>query len=48
MPKPSENNLHELWGKDCGYNEGTICLVKTSELLPRGWFFECGSMNGCH
>ena len=29
MPKQktSENNLHELLGNDCGYNEGTICVV---------------------
>ena len=45
--KTSENNLHELQGNDCGYNEGTICLV-TSELVPWGWFFECGHTNECH
>ena len=29
MPKQKfgENDLHELWGNDCGYNEDTICLV---------------------
>ena len=29
MPKQktSENDLHELLGNDCGYNEGTICVV---------------------
>ena len=25
--KTSENDLHELLGNDCGYNEGTICVV---------------------
>ena len=25
--KTGENNLHELLGNDCGYNEGTICVV---------------------
>ena len=30
MPKQKtgENDLHELLGNDCGYNEGTICVVK--------------------
>ena len=29
MPKQktSEDDLHELLGNDCGYNEGTICVV---------------------
>ena len=29
MPKQKtgENDLHELLGNDCGYNEGTICVV---------------------
>ena len=29
MPKQKtgENDLYELQGNDCGYNEGTICLV---------------------
>ena len=27
----SENDLHELWGNDYGYNEGTICLVNWSQ-----------------
>ena len=29
MPKQKtvENDLHELQVKDCGYNEGTICLA---------------------
>ena len=25
--KTSKNDLHELLGNDCGYNEGTICVV---------------------
>ena len=25
--KTGENNLHELLGNNCGYNEGTICVV---------------------
>ena len=25
--KTGENNLHQLWENNCGYNEGTICLV---------------------
>ena len=26
--KNSENDLHKLLGNNCGYNEGTICVVK--------------------
>ena len=26
MPK-QKTNLHEMLGNDCGYNEGTICVV---------------------
>ena len=31
MPKQktSENDLHELLGNNCGYNEGTICAVNS-------------------
>ena len=25
--KSGYNNLHELLGNDCGYDEGTICVV---------------------
>ena len=25
--KTGGNDLHELLGNDCGYNEGTICVV---------------------
>ena len=25
--KTSESDLHKLLGNDCGYNEGTICVV---------------------
>ena len=25
--KTGENDLHELLGNNCGYNEGTICVV---------------------
>ena len=25
--KTGENDLHELLGNDCGYSEGTICVV---------------------
>ena len=27
IQETGENDLHEPWGDDCGYNEGTICLV---------------------
>ena len=29
MPKQKtgENDLHKLLGNNCGYNEGTICVV---------------------
>ena len=40
--KTGENNLHELQGNDCGYNEGTICVVNGL----RGWFFKRGGTNG--
>ena len=25
--KTGENDLHKLLGNDCGYNEGTICVM---------------------
>ena len=27
IQKTGENDLHELLVNDCGYNEGTICVV---------------------
>ena len=27
MQNTGENDLHDLWGNDYGYIEGTICLV---------------------
>ena len=50
MPKQknSEDDLHELLGNDCGYNEGTIYIVNVGELVFKGWFFECRHTNGCH
>ena len=35
IQETSENDLHQLRANDCGYNEGTICLVM-GELAPRG------------
>ena len=47
--KVGENDLHELLGNDCGYNEGTIYVVNGCVILVlRGWFFECGRTNGRH
>ena len=47
MPKQKtgENDLHELLGNNCGYNEGTICAVN-GELVLRGCFFEHGRTKG--
>ena len=41
--KTGKNDLHKLLGNDCGYNEGTICVVNGYI----GWFFERGRTNGC-
>ena len=33
--KTGENDLHELLGNDCGYNEGTICVVNGQRSVNR-------------
>ena len=37
MPKQKtgEKDLHELLGNDCGYNEGTICVVNECISINR-------------
>ena len=46
MPKQktSENDLHELLGNDCGYIEGTICVVNglicVRRMVFRAWAHE--------
>ena len=51
MPKQktSENNLHELLGNNCGYNEGTICVVNermnVNRIVFRVWAHEWASLN---
>ena len=51
MPKQKtgENDLHELLGNDCGYNEGTICvvngLISVNRMIFRAWAHERVSLN---
>ena len=45
--KTGGNDLHKLLGNDCGYNEGTICVL-SGEVVLREWFFEHGRTNGHH
>ena len=41
IQETGENDLHEPRGDDCGYNEGTICLVGglivDREMVFRAW-----------
>ena len=47
--KTSEDDLHELLGNDCGYNEGTICVVdgviSFKRMVFRAWAHERASLN---
>ena len=47
--KAAENDLHELLGNDCGYNEGTICIVNgrisVNRMVFRAWAHERASLN---
>ena len=47
--KTGENDLHELLGNDCGYNEGTICVVNgrisVNRMVFRVWSHERASLN---
>ena len=47
--KTSGNNLHELLGNDCGYNEGTICvvngLISVNRMVFRAWAHKWASLN---
>ena len=51
MPKQKtgKNNLHELLGNNCGYNEGTICvvngLISVNRMVFRAWAHERASLN---
>ena len=51
MPKQktSENDLHELLGNDCLYNEGTICVVNrcisVKRIVFRAWAHERAPLN---
>ena len=51
MPKQKTggNDLHELLGNDCGYNEGTICvvngLISVNRMVFRAWAHERASLN---
>ena len=51
MPKQKtgENDLHELLENDCGYNEGTICVVNerinVNRMVFRAWVLERVSLN---
>ena len=51
MPKQKtgENDLHELLGNDCGYNEGTICVVNgcisINRMVFRAWAHERAPLN---
>ena len=47
--KTGGNDLHELLGNDCGYNEGTICVVSglmnVNKMVFRAWVHERASLN---
>ena len=47
--KTGKNDLHELLGNDCGYNEGTICVVNgrrsVNRMVFRAWAHERASLN---
>ena len=47
--KTGANNLHELLGNDCGYNEGTICVVNgcisINRMVFRAWAHERVPLN---
>ena len=47
--KTGENDLHELLGNDCGYNEGTICVVNgricVKRMVFRAWAHERVPLN---
>ena len=47
--KTGGNDLHELLGNDCGYNEGTICVVNglmnVNRMVFRAWVHERASLN---
>ena len=51
MPKQKTggNDLHELLGNDCGYNEGTICVVNglmsVNRMVFRVWAHKRASLN---
>ena len=51
MPKQkiNENDLHELLGNDCRYNEGIICVVNgfisVRRMVFRGWTHERVPLN---
>ena len=42
IQETGEKDLYQLQAKDCGYNEGTICLVNGG-VVPRGWFSSMGA-----
>ena len=50
MPKQKTggNDLHKLLGNDCGYNEGTICVVNgrisVNRMVFQAWVHERASM----
>ena len=47
--KTGENDLHELLGTDCGYNESTICVVNRcisiNRMVFRAWAHERAPLN---
>ena len=48
MPKQKtgENDLHELLGNDCGYNEGFICVVNECIIVKRmAWVHKRAPIN---
>ena len=51
MPKQktSEDDLHKLLGNDCGYNEGTICVVdgvtNFKRMVFQVWAHKRASLN---
>ena len=49
IKKTGGNDLHELLGNDCGYNEGTICVLSGQSCVKRtvfrAWAHEWASLN---
>ena len=47
IQETGENDLYQLQAKDCGYNEGTICLVN-GQISTEGMVFRAWAHEWCH